>query len=333
MSNDDYIKANMLALSQNDLLMTQLDYENYELLCQFILKCGRHFSEILGAKEISYRKTISISDYQFRVSAREKLIPWIFSKTQALDDLDFKIKMSTRVFWITHAMKDFPICKLETCHAKILKNVISYWIGFTKHCCVQCINRDVKVRNKIARTKTELYGDPTFNNRPKNNSTCKAKYGVLNGGGSHIAHAKMHRKYFYANKFFDSAPEIAYFMWLIDNNIVFEYQPKQPFKYKFNGKTYNYFADFKIDNKYIEIKGNHFFNKDGILFCPYRKKTWTDEQYAIVNARYAAKYQCMLDNNVVILKTADYKVFIDYVEAKYGKNYLKRFRVNKPKDV
>jgi len=31
-------------------------------------------------------------------------------------------------------------------------------------------------------------------------------------------------------------------------------------------------------------------------------------------------------NDVAILKSADYKVYIDYVRNKYGHDYLKKFR-------
>ena len=36
--------------------------------------------------------------------------------------------------------------------------------------------------------------------------------------------------------------------------------------------------------------------------------------------RYEAKHQCMLKNNVKILKTTDYMKYIDYVKSKYGKD-------------
>ena len=39
-----------------------------------------------------------------------------------------------------------------------------------------------------------------------------------------------------------------------------------------------------------------------------------------------AKHQCMIDNNVVILKSKEMKKYIDYVEQKYGRSYLKQFK-------
>ena len=80
---------------------------------------------------------------------------------------------------------------------------------------------------------------------------------------------KAKSKYFYNNIFFDSAPELAYYIWLKDNNISFEYHPNVSFKYEHGGRTYIYQPDFKVGNKLIEIKGDHFFKEDGTMQNPY----------------------------------------------------------------
>ena len=38
---------------------------------------------------------------------------------------------------------------------------------------------------------------------------------------------------------------------------------------------------------------------------------------------YEAKHQCMLANNVKIIKVSEMKDVLDYICSKYGKNYLK----------
>ena len=320
MKNEDYIQAHMLIPEQNQLLITQTDNINYALLCNCLLKNKKFLSSLL---RFAYKSTDRIT-----------LIDWILSKTTKLNNLGFKVNFSTRAYWIANGLIDFPKCKRNECSNLIglTKNVMSFTRGYPDHCCVACINKDQKVRKQIATTKIEKYGDSAFNNRPKNNITCIAKYGTTNGGGSSLAHSKMHRKYYFNEQYFDSAPEIAYFIWLTDHQIDFQYQPSQPFTYKFNGKSYKYFVDFKVNDQFIEIKGDQFFNDDGILFCPYRKKTWTDKQYAKINERYAIKHKCMLDNNVIILRYKDYKPFLDYVSQKYGKDYLKQFRVQRKKE-
>ena len=67
--------------------------------------------------------------------------------------------------------------------------------------------------------------------------------------------------------------------------------------------------DFKIDNQYVEIKGDQFFKDNGTIQNPYDHS---------LNALYEAKHQCMIQNNVIILKGNDYKKYEDYVQNKYG---------------
>ena len=121
---------------------------------------------------------------------------------------------------------------------------------------------------------------------------------------------------------FDSFPEIVFFIYLKDHNIEFEYQPSISFEYTFNGKTHKYFPDFKVGTVLYKIKGDHFF-KDGKMVCPYRDKSWSDEQYLLECSKYEAKHQCMLKNNVAILTSNDYAKYLDYIESTYGKDFLK----------
>ena len=62
------------------------------------------------------------------------------------------------------------------------------------------------------------------------------------------------------------------------------------------------------------------------MINPFRMKDWTDEEYFMECAKYEAKHQCMLINNVKILRSAEYSKFLDYVSNKYGKDYLSQFR-------
>lgn len=47
---------------------------------------------------------------------------------------------------------------------------------------------------------------------------------------------------------FDTAPELAYFIWLKDNNINFEYHPEKFFEYSFNDTIRRYFPDFRVND-------------------------------------------------------------------------------------
>ena len=209
--------------------------------------------------------------------------------------------------------------------------------------------------DKIKNTKLQRYGSSGYNNRekaektnikkygfitPSKNDSVKKKsietsfkhHGVRNGGGSMQAMQKMHSRYLYQEQSFDSADELALFIYLTDNNISFEYKPKVYFEYIFNSKKHRYYPDFKIGEDLIEIKGSHFFDKDGKMRCPFRAKTWTDEDKAKIDNLYEAKHQCMLNNNVKILKSEDTKKYVEFVKQRYNKDYLQTFRKRKSKE-
>ena len=50
------------------------------------------------------------------------------------------------------------------------------------------------------------------------------------------------------------------------------------------------------------------------MICPFKKKSWSDAQYKEKCEKYAAKYKCMTENNVVILKSTQYEEYLEYVE-------------------
>ena len=183
------------------------------------------------------------------------------------------------------------------------------------------------IRKEIEETNLKTYGNKAgkaFGTQYFKDSMMSI-YGVEYTMQSKEIFDKAHYRYLFDSKSFDSAPEIAFYIYLKDNNMQFEYQPDVSFDYSFNGKVHRYFPDFKVEDKLYEIKGDHFF-KDSKMVCPYRDKSWTDEQYLLECARYEAKHQCMLVNNVIILTSKDYRKYIDYVENAYGKDFLKQFK-------
>lgn len=119
---------------------------------------------------------------------------------------------------------------------------------------------------------------------------------------------------------------MCYYIWLKDNKIDFEYHPNISFKYSYDRKEHKYYPDFKVEDKIIEIKGDQFFNEDGTMRYPYFLKENSEEYKKYINERFEAKHQCMLENNVEILKYADYSKFISYVEDKYGKSFLEQYK-------
>ena len=144
---------------------------------------------------------------------------------------------------------------------------------------------------------------------------------------------KTHRRYVFEGQQFDSSAEIEFFVYMRDCGYLVVKDPRISFEYLFNEERHVYFPDFAVVSgagvvKLVEIKGDQFFTEDGTMYCPYRKKEWTDEQYRNTCGLYEAKRQCMIANGVEILRcSSDYMKFIKFrIAEKYGMNYAKRFR-------
>lgn len=133
---------------------------------------------------------------------------------------------------------------------------------------------------------------------------------------------KIHKKYTYNGINFNSAPEIAFYIYCKDNNIkcLYEFESAVLTYIDKLNVQHTYIPDFYLpdQNIRVEIKGdNHFDKKTGkMIYISNRKKDYIAE----------AKYQCMINNNVLILRSKDYNFFITYVMKKYGKNYISQFR-------
>lgn len=123
------------------------------------------------------------------------------------------------------------------------------------------------------------------------------------------------KHYEYDNQRFDSSWELAYFIWLKDHNIPFEYQCGK-LQYEYNGQTKTYFPDFYVNGQYVEIKGPQFF-ENGKMINP-----WDRSQDGL----FEAKHQCMLANNVKII--TDCSSYLKYLEDVYGKDCLSKFDLN-----
>lgn len=216
-----------------------------------------------------------------------------------------------------------------------------------------------EIREKQAQTRENRYGDRNYNNREKASVTMMKKYGVLypmqseeiknkhkencfkKNGVYHYIQCKeisnkIKLKYYYNNIHFDSSYELAYYIWLTDNNKSFQYNPNIKFEYYVDGKLHYYFPDFIVENEIHEIKGRMFFNSNGKMICPYKKKSFSSNLFSddekIKNDKiYQAKYLCMLHNNVKIITEKELKPIFKYLNEKYGKNYLKSFKVKSKK--
>lgn len=196
----------------------------------------------------------------------------------------------------------------------------------TKNTCLNKYGHESPLGNKNINKKSHdtflsRYGvKSTFSfddTREKSRKTMLEKYGVEFPGFSYEIMKKAHGKYTYDNMIFDSSWELAYYIWLKDKNISFEYHPDIKYEFFVNGKIHYCFPDFKVGNSIIELKGCHFVDSSGNWQNPYDKS---------LNEIYEAKRQCLIKNNVEIITNCDKQ--LKYVKNKYGKDFFQKCKNN-----
>lgn len=192
-------------------------------------------------------------------------------------------------------------------------------IGFHKYCSCICMGKDDDIIEKRKQTCLTRYGVDSSGKLPQSlGAGLKAYYkktGLLNPAHDEALQRKGRQKYEYNNITFDSSWELCYYIWLKDNNIPFIYHPKIKFEYTFNNKVHYYFVDFWVNGIYQELKGPQFFDEFNNFINPYDRSL--DEQYK-------EKYNCMLNNNIEIIKNCD--EYIRYVHKNYGKNFISQYK-------
>ena len=146
-------------------------------------------------------------------------------------------------------------------------------------------------------------------------STNLEKYGALHFSMTPEFHQKSHKPYVnskYPDMTFGSSWEFLVYDFLIENNIEFEYQPNISFEYEYDGRNWTYHPDFKVGDGIFEVKGDQFFRINEStckeeMFCPWGRKKLGEERWKWLCGKYEAKHQCMLKNNVIILKESEIK--------------------------
>ena len=66
-------------------------------------------------------------------------------------------------------------------------------------------------------------------------------------------------KYYFEGQRFDSSQEVAFYDFCKKQNKKVVYHPNEFFEYEFEGKQHKYWPDFKIDDDFVEIKGDHLW--------------------------------------------------------------------------
>lgn len=194
-----------------------------------------------------------------------------------------------------------------------------------------------KLKNKVFKTKTKKYKNKFYNNPNKaketliktKDITCGCQSVNENGIKKSIITNNKNfgcdypqqnpewyeqnnfGKYHYNNKCFDSSWELAFYIWLIDNKIRFEYHPK-PITYYWteNGTYHKYYPDFKLwNNTLIEFKRPDLYQN----------------MITYTGSKENSKYLCMVNNFVKIYTHCE--KYEQYIKEKYGTGYLKQFKI------
>ena len=183
---------------------------------------------------------------------------------------------------------------------------------------------DKTIRERAEKTKIERYGNK--NNIEKAKETWKHLYGVDNPmKRPEIVQKALETKHFdvlkkrglvYNGVYFDSSWELAYYIWLTDNNKSFIYHPNISINYlDDNNIERQYFPDFLVEGRFIEIKGNQFFNEKDEPYNLYKKEYWWK------------KYNMLIANNIYIMREKEAFTYVKYVNENYGKDYIKSFKM------
>lgn len=167
-----------------------------------------------------------------------------------------------------------------------------------------------KVQEKTRNTNNDRYGGPapacSKEVVSRMEQTCQDRYGVSNFSYSPLFSAYHRKRIFHDNIWFDSSWEIEVYDFLKENHVPFGYSPSISIPYEYDGRQYTYHPDFIVNGKLYEVKGDHFFrvNESGheVMVNPYRDPEWTDERYEWECGKYEAKHQCMISNNVTIIR-------------------------------
>jgi hypothetical protein len=100
----------------------------------------------------------------------------------------------------------------------------------------------------------------------------------------------------------DSSYELAFVIYCLEHDLKIK-RNTEGFKYKFENKERKFYPDFILDDKYIEIKNYHS---------------------EITDAKIRN-----FPHNIEVYYTEDMKKYFDYVENKYGKNFIELYENGK----
>ena len=141
-------------------------------------------------------------------------------------------------------------------------------------------------------------------------------------------------KYYYNNLYFDSSWELIYYFY--NKNILNLDVERTPQSIPYIDSFYIdhlYFPDFKIENTtLIEVKGNHLLNFDenyNIVGLKYPFRSKTEEKYLKDQSKLDAKFECIKNNNVILITEKEINFYKNEIIRIYGRDFLKDLLDNK----
>ena len=150
--------------------------------------------------------------------------------------------------------------------------------------------------------------------KQKSVEKCQELWGVDNYAQTTEFHKRCHKRYTnpkYPELSFATTWEFKVYDFLTMNHIQFEYQPEISIPYKCEGTHHTYHPDFLVNGRIVEVKGDNFFRINEETGKEEMYLTWkgnlSDEEYEWKCKVMEAKHQCMIANNVIILRHSQIK--------------------------
>lgn len=334
-------------MNQKDNVFYQNNPKLYLQLKKLCLKYRRQCTRMImaqGRKRDKHRKW-----------KLKYLYDWIMQMSQLFKEIPPSLIEKCK--WILEGRIDYPYCKNPKCSNKIRK--LHGNGKYASHCCSKCAGADPDVLKERENTCLKIYGSTNvFSSdygKNKMMQTCLRKYNVKYSGASKekIKNTKLsnlkkygvenvnqvpeikqravktsiqrngqlfnYSIYKYDDMLFDSAWEVAVYIFLKENNIDFRYHDTHiTFQYTTkDGKNHIYYPDFVIEGNVYEIKGSQFFDMHDRPYNRITKEFWYE------------KYECMIKNNVTIISENEIKPYLNYVNKKYGNHFLSSLKIRK----
>lgn len=144
------------------------------------------------------------------------------------------------------------------------------------------------------------------------------RYGVRSYSQTVEFSHRRKKLYCYQDNYFDSSWELYLWIYCIDKKLDIKFADIS-FLYLVDDKEYTYHPDFIIEDKLIEVKGDHFI-ENNTLINPFNRN---------LDKYYNAKYECAIQNNVFIVSSSELAPVFEYIDNTYGKQYYRKFIVQR----